>query len=90
MNKRRNNYNKDNKDNKDNRKKRKITITPPEKKNEKKNENNDIDKFYTLLFHSLGGSNENYEKDCKKMNECGGFFASGIKYKYSPNLKPFN
>jgi hypothetical protein len=27
---------------------------------------------------------------CSRRNDCGGFFSSGIKYKYSPNLKPFN
>ncbi len=27
---------------------------------------------------------------CSRKNDCGGFFASGIKYKYSPNLIPFN
>jgi His-Xaa-Ser system radical SAM maturase HxsC len=26
---------------------------------------------------------------CIKRDDCGGFFSSGIKYKYSPNLKPF-
>ncbi len=27
--------------------------------------------------------------DCKKIYECGGFFSSGIKYKYSPSIKAF-
>lgn len=27
--------------------------------------------------------------NCKKLDECGGFFSSGIKYKYSPSIKPF-
>ena len=27
--------------------------------------------------------------DCSKTNECGGFFSSGIKFKYSSNLRPF-
>ena len=27
---------------------------------------------------------------CAKRDECGGFFSSGIKFGYSPNLKPFN
>jgi len=27
---------------------------------------------------------------CKKIDECGGFFSSGIKFGYSPNLKAFN
>jgi His-Xaa-Ser system radical SAM maturase HxsC len=27
--------------------------------------------------------------DCLRKSECGGFFSSGIKYKYSDNLKPF-
>ena len=27
---------------------------------------------------------------CTKRNECGGFFASGIKYGYSKHLKPFD
>lgn len=27
--------------------------------------------------------------NCSKINECGGFFSSGLKYKYSSHLKPF-
>lgn len=26
---------------------------------------------------------------CKRKSECGGFFASSIKYKYSSNINPF-
>jgi hypothetical protein len=26
---------------------------------------------------------------CSKKNECGGFFSSSVKYRYSKNIKPF-
>ena len=52
--------------------------------------NDDILPYYRKSISDWKNEYASECKVCKKMNECGGFFASGIKYKYSPNLKPFN
>jgi His-Xaa-Ser system radical SAM maturase HxsC len=52
--------------------------------------NHDILPYYRKSISDWKNEYASECKDCKKINECGGFFASGIKYKYSQNLKPFS
>ncbi len=52
--------------------------------------NHDILPYYRKSISDWKNEYATECKDCKKMDECGGFFSSGIKYKYSQNLKPFS
>lgn len=51
--------------------------------------NNDVKNYYRK---SISDWKNEYAKECQtctKINECGGFFSSGLAHKYSVNLKPF-
>lgn len=51
--------------------------------------NPDIIPFYRKSISDWKNEYATECSDCSKMNECGGFFSSGIQYGYSKSLKPF-
>jgi His-Xaa-Ser system radical SAM maturase HxsC len=52
--------------------------------------NNDILPYYRKSISDWKNEYADECEGCSKKNECGGFFSSGIKFKYSSNLRPFN
>jgi His-Xaa-Ser system radical SAM maturase HxsC len=51
--------------------------------------NSDIKPYYVKSISDWKNEFAPECVNCSKANECGGFFSSGIKYKYSAYLKPF-
>ena len=51
--------------------------------------NDDVKKFYKKSISDWKNEYAFECKSCSKASECGGFFSSGLKHKYSVNLKPF-
>jgi His-Xaa-Ser system radical SAM maturase HxsC len=51
--------------------------------------NNDVLPYYRKSISDWKNEYAEECAGCSKMNECGGFFSSGIKFGYSPNLKAF-
>lgn len=51
--------------------------------------NEDIMPFYRKSISEWKNEYADECLSCTRKSDCGGFFSSGIKYKYSPNLKPF-
>jgi His-Xaa-Ser system radical SAM maturase HxsC len=52
--------------------------------------NDDIKPFYVKSISDWKNEYAAECEGCASKNECGGFFSSGIKYRYSLNIKPFS
>lgn len=52
--------------------------------------NSGVEKFYVRSISDWKNEYASECKGCARKHECGGFFSSGIKYGYSPSLKPFS
>ena len=51
--------------------------------------NQDVYPYYRKSISDWKNEYPGECNNCSRLNECGGFFSSGVKYKYSNHLKPF-